>query len=299
MLNLGLESLSVVEDVSDAEVLQASIECMQAEMELDRALYDAQTFANNMHNYNEIVKSLKVHSSAECLAFAQELLGTSLEEDVTQSATYKAQAKKITVSRRVYRTLRNWWRKFVLFLRKIGSQIRGLFKSSKAGEKPSDVRIEVPISMQDLDKLGYTLKAIQDGKDISVDGAATASEKPAVITAEDADAYVEKSLKIIETCADVTDWPESAATDPKTAKKVAAVKKVAKKVTKAAAGGRKVTEALTRAKKLNSKPKSVTTPINPKSSGSAPKNAALNHILGKDKNAKAPTGVRKLIKTKR
>lgn len=295
MLNLGLESFHVAV-ISDAEVLQASIECQQAEMELDRALFEAQTFANNMHNYNEIVKSLKVHSSAECIAFAQELLGTSLEEDVTQSATYKAQAKKITIGRRVYRTLRNWCRYFMRFLRYIGNQISSLFKSSKSEEKPANFSVEVPISMQDLDKLGYTLKAIQDGKDISVGGEAPAADtgKAATVTAEDADAYVEKALNAIQTCEKVLEANEISEDkpDPKKVKKVMAVKKQAKKISKAAAGSKKITEALGRAKKLNTK----ASPTAPKTSGSMPKNKALNHLLGKDKNAKAPTGVKKLIK---
>lgn len=82
-LNLGLESLGIVtDDVSLESVLMAETDFSDAQISLERACFIVATEARNVHNYNEIVDSLKRHSSQECTEFASDLLGrqVSVEE---------------------------------------------------------------------------------------------------------------------------------------------------------------------------------------------------------------------------
>lgn len=82
-LNLGLESLGIVtDDVSYESVLQAEIAFSDAQISFEHACFQIATEARNVSNFNEIIDSLQRHSSQECVAFAQELLGTASLEKI-------------------------------------------------------------------------------------------------------------------------------------------------------------------------------------------------------------------------
>lgn len=247
MLSLGLESLTPVEVSSEAMLLQESIECMRADIELERAIYDAQTFITNMHNYNEIVSSLQKHSSSECLAFAQELLGPSFEAEQAAKAAEEQKKKKHTFGHKVLVTLKIWWRKFRQFLRHLRATIAGWFKSEKGTAENKDITVTVPMSGQELDKQMQIVKGAGEGKNITV---GTPSNATVTLKIDEAEDLMEKQLAALATCEKVMEAadPEKA-TKPEDIKKSISVKKaVAPVVDKISKGFNAVKGAVAKAK---------------------------------------------------
>ena len=111
MLNLGLESLGVsTEEVTVTDILQAELASLEAQHESDKAYYDAITTARNIYNYNEVITSLKKHSSAECVAFASDLLGHEVSVEAEKAAA------KPGVMQKLGATLMKWWNEFKNFV---------------------------------------------------------------------------------------------------------------------------------------------------------------------------------------
>lgn len=103
-LNLGLESLGITtDDVSFESVLAAQVEMQDARASFEHAMFDLATTARNVANFNEIVGSLSKHSSVECAAFAQELLGVpSMEAAKEVKIPLEKQSK-------AGKKLSGWW----------------------------------------------------------------------------------------------------------------------------------------------------------------------------------------------
>ena len=111
-LNLGLESLGIVSDsdVTYESVLEAEAAFSDAQIAFERACFKVATEARNISNFNEIIDSLQRHSSQECVAFAQDLLGTtSLEKiDPVPGTPEKPGFKEVT---------KNAWESFKNFVK--------------------------------------------------------------------------------------------------------------------------------------------------------------------------------------
>lgn len=135
-LNLGLESLGVTAPVTDADLMSAEIASLEAQIASERALFDMATTVRNVHNFNEIVNSLKKHSSAECMAFATDLLGftPSLEGDEAG----KPEAQTDSKWQKVKARLKAWWDAFTAFVGRcktwVSGKISQLKKSLKIAE---------------------------------------------------------------------------------------------------------------------------------------------------------------------
>ena len=149
-LNLGLESLGIVtDDVSLESVLQAEITLSDAQISFERACFQVATEARNIHNFNEIIDSLQRHSSQECVAFAQDLLGTASLEKIDVPGTPAAK----TIGERA----KGVWTAFWEFVKKCGAFIKKwtgklLAKIHLMAGQGFEGKIKVSYSGDDLDK---------------------------------------------------------------------------------------------------------------------------------------------------
>ena len=84
------------------ELLAAEVVLEQSTIAVDRAYLTMLMEQQNIHNFNEIVIGLKKHSSSECLAFVNDLVGfdISIENDAP-----KAEKKPS----RFWQILKRWW----------------------------------------------------------------------------------------------------------------------------------------------------------------------------------------------
>lgn len=103
------------------ELLAAKIDLEQDAMAVDRACMAMLVEQRNIHDFNEIVTCLKKHSSSECLAFASDLIGfdISIEDDAP-----KAEKKPS----RFWQTLKRWWIKFKLFVKRLQYDLYRLYR---------------------------------------------------------------------------------------------------------------------------------------------------------------------------
>lgn len=156
-LNLGLESLGIVsDDVSLESVYQAEAEFSDAQLSLERACFQAATEARNISNFNEIIDSLQRHSSQECVAFAQDLLGTSSLEKIEVPGTPPAK----TFSEK----MKGAWDAFYDFIKKCGAFIKKwtgklLAKMHITGGTGLEGKIKVNYSAADLNSFKDTVEA--------------------------------------------------------------------------------------------------------------------------------------------
>lgn len=167
-LNLGLNSVVPEEQtLSHSEMLALGIECLQAKMDLDREVYMAETLMNNIHNFNEIVSSLKNHASSECVAFAKDLLGIDISFEVDESGTtnetVEPKSKKFNWEK-VKNSLVNVWLKFKKFVIKctlvIKQKIGDLLK--KLHIKKDSVKVMQTLTTPIMEKFMNKLEEIED-----------------------------------------------------------------------------------------------------------------------------------------
>lgn len=156
-LNLGLESLGIVtDDVSLESVLMAETDFSDAQISLERACFQVATEARNIHNFNEIIDSLQRHSSQECVAFAQDLLGTaSLEKiDVPGTPAAKPIGERL---KGAWTTFCNWIKTCYNFIKKWTGKL--LAKMHLTGGTGFEGKIKVGYSSKNLEDFGKAVGA--------------------------------------------------------------------------------------------------------------------------------------------
>jgi hypothetical protein len=158
MLDLGLESLAANETVTIEDVFSSKIEMVQAEFEVIDSLRDMYECRKDIQNYMEIMNSLKVHSSQECMAFAADLLGTdvaSLEAEAAAPAAGDAKAapagkakrsfweKAKVVTKATYRKIKMWLKKVWTWIKNTWTAIRTKVSAAWKYTKETPLRIKV------------------------------------------------------------------------------------------------------------------------------------------------------------
>lgn len=126
MLNLGIVNAvaPAQPDVSLEEVQASVLTFMNAERRL-----------TDYMNFMEIVHGLKKHSSAECVAFATELLG--VPTDVIQQASMEDYMARYSVETlKVWKLFRIAWKKFYRWIKKMFRLIISFFTGKKKEEAP-------------------------------------------------------------------------------------------------------------------------------------------------------------------
>ena len=126
-LNLGLESLGIGGTVS---VEQAHIDMLEAQNDCTVAFFQMRDALKDLTNFNEIMNQLTVHASAECYAFASDLLGfpvASMEEDKPTPTPLAAGINKNAAKTGLWDKTKNFFKKLWLYIRKFGNWIRLTF----------------------------------------------------------------------------------------------------------------------------------------------------------------------------
>lgn len=151
-LNLGLESLGVsVDDVSFESVLSAQVEVMEARASFEHVVFDLAATARNVHNFNEIVGSLKKHSSAECAEFAQDLLGIPSVEAAEAASVPPAKVEAANKS------ANTWWEKIKAWVKScyewVKKQINKVLTALKLkSELTRNPKVKVHWTLADIEK---------------------------------------------------------------------------------------------------------------------------------------------------
>jgi len=169
MLSLGLESLVTKKPVEQpVSLAYAQMSMLVAKNEMDRAYADLYDLTKDLSNYNEILRTVKRHSSTECMEFAADLLGmdvASLEaitaddkgkdkgkddKDGKDKEEKKPETKaKIAFRHKAYR----YWQKFIGYLFRFGRWLREAVKKIliKLHLKEWDGNVKVTFTEKTLD----------------------------------------------------------------------------------------------------------------------------------------------------
>lgn len=151
-LNLGLESLGfdVAGSASYEDLLAEQVEILHDLQDADMAFFDLMNTAKDVSNFNEIVTSLRAHASEECIAFAQDLLGTSVSleaEDVKIPGEKKG--KVMGALEKAWNKIKEWARKIkdwaMKYINKYGRKLGLLEQTAKNPE------VTVHWTLKDLD----------------------------------------------------------------------------------------------------------------------------------------------------
>jgi hypothetical protein len=200
-LNLGLESLGfATEAYSYEQVLQSQIAAMEAVQSFEHAMFDLANTAKDVRNFREIVSSLNRHSSSECIAFASELLGISLEADNAAAATTAAAKETDKKEEKAKGALGRMWDRICKFFKDIWDWMKRTFGrlfnvASLVDDKVRNPKVKVTWTLQQLNAIdkaldGFAIKALNgnyaslntkalraEGKDVEIDLAKTEDAK--------------------------------------------------------------------------------------------------------------------------
>lgn len=163
MLNLGLESLQVVEQPK-VSLEQLYIDMQYAEMKLNEAYNDICSFMKDIVNFREVIKTAKKYSSEECKAFAAELLGMTVASLEEETAKQDADGANENVKSTFGDKMKKFGAAILNYLKKFGAWFKEQIKKLAALliKKSKEYK---PIKVQyDLDTIKKIGKACREAK---------------------------------------------------------------------------------------------------------------------------------------